>query len=155
MNILFVCLGNICRSPAAEAAMIDLLVKEELEGQVSVDSAGTSAFHAGELPDRRMREHGEKRGLNLASRSRQFVYDDFHNFDYIVVMDNSNYKNVLSLDTKNQFENIVLKMGDLTPSHIENEVPDPYYGGEKGFEKVLDMVEEGSCELLKLIKPKL
>lgn len=152
MNLLFVCLGNICRSPAAEGVMIDLLVKEGLEGKVTVDSAGTSAFHVGELPDRRMREHGQRRGLNLSSRSRQFVYDDFTDFNYIIVMDNSNYKNVLSLDEKNQYSHKVIKMAELCPSHNEIEVPDPYYGGDAGFEKVLDMVTEGCDNLLSKIK---
>lgn len=155
MNLLFVCLGNICRSPAAEGVMIDLLVKSGLEGKVAVDSAGTSAYHAGELPDRRMREHAQKRGLHLSSRSRQFMTDDFEDFDYVIVMDNQNYKNVVSLDTNNRFTNKVIKMADLCPSFTEDEVPDPYYDGAEGFEKVLDMVTEGCHRLLEKVKVEL
>jgi protein-tyrosine phosphatase len=154
MNLLFVCLGNICRSPAAEAAMISILVKEGLEGKITVDSAGTSAYHAGEKADRRMREHGQKRGLNLASRSRQFISEDFENFDLIIVMDNSNYNNVMSLDINNKYGDKVVKMTDYCSEHVEKEVPDPYYDGETGFEKVLDMVENGCENLLKQMRSK-
>lgn len=154
MNLLFVCLGNICRSPAAEAAMIKILVREGLEGQITVDSAGTSAYHAGEKADRRMREHGTRRDLNLASKSRQFTLEDFENFDLIIVMDNSNYKNVLSLDVNNKYADKVVKMTDYCNEHNEKEVPDPYYDGESGFEKVLDMVTNGCENLLSDIRKK-
>ncbi len=154
MNLLFVCLGNICRSPAAEAAMISILVREGLEGKITVDSAGTSAYHAGEKADRRMREHGSKRGLNLASRSRLFVVEDFENFDLIIVMDNSNYKNVMSLDSHNKYSHKVVKMTEYCDEHDEKEVPDPYYDGDAGFEKVLDMVTNGCENLLSQIKDK-
>jgi protein-tyrosine phosphatase len=155
MNILFVCLGNICRSPAAEWVMINLLVKEGLEGKVAVDSAGTSAYHAGELPDARMREHASARGLKLTSHSRQFLVSDFENFDIIVVMDKSNLKDVLSLDTQNRYQGSVVEMCSYCPDFVETEVPDPYYGGDKGFERVLDIVTQGCENLLKEIKSRL
>jgi protein-tyrosine phosphatase len=155
MNVLFVCLGNICRSPAAEWVMIDMLVKEGLEGQVAVDSAGTSAYHAGELPDRRMREHAKLRGLDLRSRSRQFIESDFEDFDIIVVMDDSNYRNVMHLDVKDHYQDKVVRMADLCPNFSDNEVPDPYYGGDQGVEHVLDMVTEGCQNLLEKIKHQL
>lgn len=135
--------------------MIDLLTSEGLEGQVAVDSAGTSAYHAGELPDRRMRTHAQKRGLDLKSRSRQFLIDDFEDFDLIIVMDDSNYRNVMSLDVKKAYGQKVVKMADFCPNFPESEVPDPYYDGEEGFERVLDMVTEGCHELLGKVKVEL
>jgi protein-tyrosine phosphatase len=154
MKVVFVCLGNICRSPAAEGVFLDLLVKKNLTDHYVVDSAGTGSWHVGELPDARMREHAKKRGIDLKSRSRQFKPEDFDLFDYIVVMDKSNYQNVTALTKKDENIEKVVEMASYAKSHDENEVPDPYYGGDQGFEKVLDMVTEGCEELLSELEQK-
>lgn len=147
MKVLFVCLGNICRSPAAEGVFLHILKERGLESQFTVDSAGTSSFHVGEPADSRMRDHATRRGVELPSRARQFVTNDYKNFDAIVVMDNSNYQNCLRLAETEEDRKKVLKMADFCPKSDLEEVPDPYYGGAQGFEQVLDMVQEG-CENL-------
>lgn len=157
MKVLFVCLGNICRSPAAEGVFLHLLKEKGLSEHFEVDSAGTSSFHVGERADPRMREHAKKRGIELPSRARQFVARDFDDFDAIVVMDESNYRNCLALAEEKEGQGVLkekikeklLKMADFCPQSGLSEVPDPYYGGAAGFEKVLDMVQEGSENLLK------
>ena len=149
MKILFVCLGNICRSPAAEGAFLHLVKEKGLEDQFEIDSAGTSAYHEGEPADARMREAGERRGFALKSRARVFKEDDFKKFDKIFVMDKSNLKNVLKLAKSSEDESKVRLFGELAHKHEETEVPDPYFGGEKGFEKVLDMVENASSNFIK------
>lgn len=154
MKVVFVCLGNICRSPAAEGVFLDLLVKQNLTDHYVVDSAGTGSWHVGELADSRMREHAKRRGIELKSRSRQFKPEDFDHFDYIVVMDKSNYTNVVSLTKKQENIDKVIEMATLAKSHPETEVPDPYYGGDQGFENVLDIVTDGSVELLKMLEQK-
>lgn len=149
MNVLFVCLGNICRSPAAEGVLLHLIQEKGLSNSFEVDSAGTSSVHSGERADPRMREHALKRGIELPSRARQFKREDFKHFDSIVVMDDSNYRNVVGLAENNTDNEKVIKMSSFCPLSGESEVPDPYYGGAAGFEKVLDMVTEGSENLLK------
>ena len=151
MKVLFVCLGNICRSPAAEGVFIDLINKRGISKDFEVDSAGTSGLHARERADARMRDHALKRGIELPSLSRQFLANDFENFDWIVVMDDSNYKNCERLISHDHQRSKLLKMADFTPSFSEIEVPDPHYGGADGFERVLDMVEEGCVNLLEKI----
>lgn len=147
MKVLFVCLGNICRSPAAEGVFLHILEERGLSEHFIVDSAGTSSFHVGERADSRMREHALKRGIELPSRARQFVQEDFNNFDAIIVMDDSNYQNCLKLASSAEEKQKVLKMAEFCPESGLSEVPDPYYGGAQGFEQVLDMVQEG-CENL-------
>jgi protein-tyrosine phosphatase len=151
-RVLFVCLGNICRSPAAEGVFESLVKAEGLEGSIEIDSAGTSSSHVGEKADRRMRNHAIRRGYELTSLSRQFVAADFEKFDFIVVMDDSNYSNVVRLDHSDVYSNKVYKMVDFCEQMSPKEVPDPYYGGEQGFETVLDIVEDASRGLLKVVK---
>jgi protein-tyrosine phosphatase len=144
-KILFVCLGNICRSPAAEGVMKRVVEENGLEDEFFIDSAGVGAWHAGELPDSRMRAAARNRGLILSSRARQVKRNDFYEFDLIVTMDKNNYADCSSIrppDGKAELR----PMGDFME---ENEVPDPYYGGASGFEKVLDMLGEGCLNLLK------
>ncbi len=150
IRVLFVCLGNICRSPAAEGVFIDLLKKRSLMGSFDIDSAGTSGHHAGERADERMINHALKRGIELPSRSRKLTSSDFKRFDYVVVMDDSNFENSCSLlaPEEEALKEKILKMADFATSFVETEVPDPYFGGAAGFEKVLDMVEEASEHLL-------
>lgn len=153
MKVLFVCLGNICRSPAAEGVFIHLIKQLGLENQFTVDSAGTSSFHVGEPADSRMRNHASLRGIELPSRARQFLAQDFEDFDWIITMDDSNYKNCLKFATKDHHKEKLLKMSDFAPESGLSEVPDPYYGGAEGFEVVLDMVTEGSKNLIKKFSP--
>jgi len=150
-KILFVCMGNICRSPSAEAVMKYLVEKENLENRIFIDSAGTIGCHAGEKADARMRKHASKRGYKLTSVARQFQLCDFENFDYIVVMDKENYRDIMALYPKENFKDKIFMMTDFS-SNGYYEVPDPYYGGYKGFERVLDILEDSARGLLKKVK---
>ncbi len=142
-KILFVCMGNICRSPAAEGIAKTLSEKKGLNGSIEIDSAGTLGYHEGEKPDARMIKHASKRGYVLDSRARQFnPKKDFIYFDYIVTMDDDNYSEIISLDGKNEFRNKVFKMVSFGKNVNFNEVPDPYYSGSQGFEIVLDILED-------------
>jgi protein-tyrosine phosphatase len=146
VSVLFVCMGNICRSPTAEGVMLHLVKKAHLEEKISIDSAGIIAYHAGERADRRMREHSIKRGIELHSIARQFqARTDFQNFDYIIVMDKRNFHEIEKLDPEHKYMEKVFMMADFCQSRPEKEVPDPYYGGEGGFEQVIDIVTDG-CE---------
>lgn len=153
-NVLFVCLGNICRSPSAEAAFQKLIDEKKLSNEFKVDSAGTIGKHAGESADPRTKKMGESRGLNITSISRQFVAEDFKIFDYIVVMDDSNLTDVLKLDTKNIYKSKVSKMTDYCSDQFSeySKVPDPYWGGVDGFSLVVDLLEDSSKGLFKHIQ---
>lgn len=155
IRILFVCLGNICRSPAAEGIMKRFVDKNELQEIIEVDSAGTSGWHEGDLPDERMRAHGEARGYDFSSKARKFRKNDFDLFDYIIVMDDSNYNNVKSLANNNEHIEKIRMMTDfLVQNAHHNFIPDPYYGDSSGFEFVLDLLEDASEGLLQSIKNK-
>lgn len=148
VNILMVCLGNICRSPLAEGIMRSKLTKDFL-----VDSAGTGGWHAGELPDNRSIAIAKSRGLDITNqRARQFKISDFTTFDYIFVMDNSNYKDVIALAPNEEAKSKVkLILNELFPG--ENvDVPDPYYGGHEGFENVYNMLDQACDEIAKKLK---
>ncbi len=152
-KILFVCLGNICRSPSAEAVMNYLIEENDLTEIIECDSAGTYGYHAGEMADRRMQKHAIKRGYDLTSISRAVIKSDFDDFDYIVAMDNSNYSNLIAMAQNNIEENKIFKMTDFCQNMNADEVPDPYYGGEQGFENVLDILEDATQGFLnKIIK---
>lgn len=146
-KIVFVCLGNICRSPSGEGVFKYLLKKRQLEDNYFVDSAGTSAYHVGEKADSRMRKHALKRGYNLTSRSRQFIKDDLNNFDLIIPMDSSNFDDILHLAEDKHLKKVKL-MTDFSSKYKGQDVPDPYYGGDSGFELVLDILEESCNGLL-------
>jgi protein-tyrosine phosphatase len=142
-KILFVCMGNICRSPAAEGIAKKILERKGLTGDIEIDSAGTLGYHTGELPDQRMINHASKRGYLLASPARQFnPKKDFDYFDYIVTMDDNNYSEITSLDRRNKYKNKVMKMVSFGNKIKVGEVPDPYYSGSQGFENVLDILED-------------
>jgi len=152
-RILFVCMGNICRSPAAEGIAKKFLEKKGLDGTIEIDSAGTLDYHEGELPDPRMIKHASKRGYKLDSRARQFnPNNDFDHFDYIVTMDDDNYSEITSLDKKNKFNDKVYRMVSFGNKLKVNEVPDPYYSGSDGFEQVLDILEDSVDGLLKKVE---
>lgn len=151
-RVLFVCLGNICRSPAAEGIFSAFVKREGLIDKIQIDSAGTSAAHVGEKADRRMRDHAMLRNYDLKSLSRKFEFSDFKKFDYIIVMDDSNYRNVTKLDTQDIYSNNVYKMVDFCRNLSPKEVPDPYYGGAQGFETVLDILEDACEGLLETVR---
>ena len=147
-KILMVCLGNICRSPLAEGIM-----RSKLSEDFTVDSAGTGGWHAGELPDKRSIATAKNRGLDITNqRARQFKKNDFEIFDHIFVMDNSNYKDVLALAPNEEAKSKVkLILNEIFPN--ENvDVPDPYYGGQEGFENVFDMLDQACEEIARKLK---
>lgn len=146
-RVLFVCLGNICRSPTAEGVFKNQIKSQSLEDQFLVDSCGTIAEHEGESPDVRMRKHAQARGYNLDSVARGLVADDLNEFDIILTMDDSNFANVSALASDDQ-KHKIRKMTDFCQSHTQPEVPDPYYGGPDGFELVLDLLEDACQGLL-------
>ena len=154
INVLFVCLGNICRSPSGEGVFKALVKQEGLEESFFIDSAGTSAYHIGEPADRRMRKHASRRDVQLNSRSRQFRRDDFKNFDYILAMDGSNYRDIIFLDRSGEHQEKVSLMTDFSTAHKDMDIPDPYFGGAAGFEDVLDILEESCRGLLDTLKSK-
>ena len=152
VNVLFVCMGNICRSPSGEAVMNKLIKRADLSDKIECDSAGTIAHHEGEPADARMKRHALNRGFRLTSIARRFRNVDFENFEYIIAMDRANYNDLISFDIEKKYSNKLFMMTDFSENGKYNEVPDPYYGGPEGFEEVLDILEE-SCEgLLKKIK---
>jgi protein-tyrosine phosphatase len=152
-KILFVCLGNICRSPAAEGIMNSIIKGNNMEEIITVDSAGTIPYHRGELPDERMRKHAGERGYNLTHRSRLFDPEkDFILFDYIVVMDSQNYEDIKSHDLKGIYTNKIFKMVQFCKKYRMNRVPDPYNLGPQGFEDVLNILEDGCSGLFNKVK---
>lgn len=152
IRVLFVCLGNICRSPAAEGVMKNLVRTHGLENKFEIQSAGTAGYHEGESADPRMSAHASRRGYKLDSLAQKFQTKFFDEFDYIITMDRSNYQNVLKLATNEGQEKKVIPMAHLCEAHSVTEVPDPYHDGAEGFELVLDLVEDGCKALLQRIK---
>ena len=145
-GVLFVCLGNICRSPTAEGVMRKLIADSGLEGEVRVDSAGTIGYHAGGAADARMSGAASRRGYRLDSISRQIAREDFDNFDLIVAMDGENYNDIRSLAPGAPGQ--VRLFSEFLPPGSPREVPDPYYGGPRGFDVVLDLIEQGCPAIL-------
>lgn len=151
-KLLFVCLGNICRSPSAENIMRYLVEKEGLSDQIFCDSAGTSSYHIGSPPDARMTQTAVNRGIVLKGEARQFEYADFEDFDLILAMDRQNYRDIVHLDRQGRYRDKVHLMTDYAQHHSETEVPDPYYGGQAGFDKVIDLLLDACGGLLEEIK---
>ncbi len=152
IRVLFVCLGNICRSPASEGVFRNMVSNAGLDDFISVDSAGMGGWHVGESPDPRGQAAAIKRGYNLSDqRARQVTICDFVEFDYIIGMDRSNCAQLVAMAPKKTRDKIKLFL-DFAPKFGLQDVPDPYYGGPKGFETVLDLVEEASKGLLDNIK---
>jgi len=145
-SILFVCLGNICRSPLAEGVFLHLIAESGSDGHVVVDSAGTGAWHVGERPDPRSLEVAERHGIELPGHARRVTEEDFRRFDRIVAMDRSNLSDLESLRPADS-DAVLELLRDHDPDPGDGEVPDPYYGGDDGFDRVYRMVRR-SCEVL-------
>ena len=153
MHILFVCWGNICRSPAAECTFRKLLEDQGLKDKVSCDSAGTIGSHQGNPPDSRMRQAALSRGLKISGAARMISKQDYHRADLILTMDEFNFSEVNKLAPDDSFKNKIRPFCDFVTSS-DREVPDPYYGGPSGFEKVLDLLDDGCVQLLHHLEKK-
>ena len=154
-KLLFVCLGNICRSPSAENIMNHLIDQARLNNTILCDSAGTAGYHIGAAPDRRMSAAAEnKLGFKLIGQARQFQIRDFQEFDLILAMDRNNYDDILAVDRSGQYHSKVRLMCDFCSTHTLKEVPDPYYGGVEGFNHVIDLLMDACEGLLKHITQK-
>ena len=152
VSILFVCMGNICRSPTAQGVFERLVEKEKLDDRIQIDSAGTHAYHIGEPPDARASEAAMQRGVDLSSqRARRVTAADFIEFDYVLAMDSSNYDDLLSICSPDEKSRLYLFL-EFASELGERDVPDPYYGGATGFERVLDLIETASEGLLAEIR---
>ena len=148
MRVLFVCLGNICRSPVAEGVFRHKLELAGLQDDVEVDSAGTGAWHVGEAPDRRMRATSKNHGIPIDDlRARRVERDDLYSFDLILAMDRSNYNDLVSFDVPAANRDRVKLFRSFDPDPTSLDVPDPYYGGESGFEDVFEIVSR-TCDAL-------
>ena len=153
-RILFVCLGNICRSPAAEGVMRAIVDEQDPAPDCwDIDSAGTGRYHIGELPDHRMRLHARRRGLDLTHHCRQVTVSDFDDFDLIIGMDDSNLSNLRRIAPSPEAEKKIHAMSEFfSPSAHYDYVPDPYYEGAEGFELVLDLLQDGCQNLYDRIR---
>lgn len=152
VSVLFVCLGNICRSPTAEGVFRHLVQQEGHDNLITTDSAGTHAYHIGEQPDRRAQQTARSRGIDLSDlRGRKAIKTDFEAFDYVLAMDDDNYQILESMCPTGLEDKLSLFL-NFSKEYSETQVPDPYYGGDQGFEHVFDLVESASRGLLDDIK---
>ncbi len=152
IKVLFVCMGNICRSPTAEGVFATQVKKAQLEQFIEIDSAGTHAYHVGEGPDSRSQKTALKRGVNLSGlKARRAISADFEHFDYVLAMDRDNYQGLQAICPPSLEYKLHLFLS-FAPNLEHDEVPDPYYGGPNGFESVLDMIEVASEGLLQEIQ---
>ncbi len=148
VGVLFVCMGNICRSPTAHGVFRRLVEEQGLAEAIAIDSAGTHGYHVGKAPDRRAQETARRRGIDLGDlRARQVTAEDFLAYDYVLAMDQDNYFALLEICPTGMREKLQLFM-DYAPHMRLREVPDPYYGGQTGFERVFDLVEAAAQGLL-------
>ena len=152
VKILFVCMGNICRSPTAQGVFAKLVADTNLSGTVLVDSAGTHAYHVGEAPDSRASAAAQRRGVDLTGQKARRVEEaDFEVFDYVLAMDRSNYEDLASLCLPEHRSKLYL-FAEFAPDLGTQDIPDPYYGGATGFERVLDLIEAAASGLLASIR---
>jgi len=155
VSVLFVCLGNICRSPTAEAVVRERVIAAGLEAHIRIDSAGTGDWHIGRAPDPRTREAAARRGYQMDTlRARQVSPQDFYEFDVVLAMDNTNLADLQAMQPADV--NVTLgRFLDYSTAASVKEVPDPYYGGEDGFDRVLDLIEGGADGLLDALRERL
>lgn len=146
-SVLFVCMGNICRSPAAEGVFRKAVATAGREAEFEIDSAGTHGYHVGHPPDPRMKAAAAKRGYRLDSTARRLAAEDFDRFDLIVAMDDDNYRDITAMSPGGRAR--VVRMCGYCETQQASEVPDPYYGGAAGFEQVLDILEDACGNLLR------
>ncbi|MBT4448321.1 MAG: low molecular weight phosphotyrosine protein phosphatase [Gammaproteobacteria bacterium] len=152
IKVLFVCMGNICRSPSAEGVFHKLVDDLKLSSEIEIDSAGTHAYHVGESPDRRAQATALSREVDLSNLSaRLFIPADFQDFDYILAMDEQNYRHMQAQNPRDGKAELSLFL-EFASKHSETEVPDPYYGGNQGFERVFTMIQDASEGLLEHIR---
>jgi protein-tyrosine phosphatase len=155
MNILFVCMGNICRSPTAEGVMRSLLREEGLEDEIEIDSAGTGGWHAGDPPDARATEAAARRGIVLEGAARQVRPADFDHYDLLLAADRENLIDLREIAPSAEAREKVRLLRSFDPgAHGDLDVPDPYYGGPGGFEEVLDLVDAACRGLLAQVRPR-
>jgi protein-tyrosine phosphatase len=153
ISLCFVCLGNICRSPAAEGVMRHLVREAGLEDKVRVDSAGTGSWHVGEPPDRRACAAGRKRGIEVGGAARQFQRGDFAKFDYVIAMDRANYDDLAELAPSTEARKKLHLLRSFDPASPKDaSVPDPYYGGAEGFDEVIELSLAACRPLLERIR---
>lgn len=151
VNVLFVCMGNICRSPTAEGVFNDIVIKAGLQDKIGIDSAGTHAYHIGDPPDPRAQKSAQARGIDISHlRARRAIEQDFDRFDYVLAMDMDNLSNLQVICPPQHQAKLSLFLEYASHADV-TEVPDPYYGGPLGFERVLDMVEDAANGLLQSI----
>ncbi|MFI3135632.1 MAG: low molecular weight protein-tyrosine-phosphatase [Methylococcaceae bacterium] len=152
IKVLFVCMGNICRSPTAEGVFAKLLSDQHLQALFSIDSAGTHAYHVGAEPDARAQKAASARGIDLSKlRGRKVATNDFKNFDYVLPMDDDNYRLLIEACPV-EYQHKIRLFLDYAPSLDLREVPDPYYGGQYGFEQVLDLAEAAAQGFLAAVR---
>lgn len=152
VKVLFICMGNICRSPTAEAVFRHYVEKEGFAGRIHIDSAGTHDYHVGDAPDARTQRAAKQRGYDMSQlRGRQVEAGDFKRFDYVLAMDEANLSILQRLRPRDAESHLGLFL-EFAERHAEHEVPDPYYGGPEGFERVLDLVEDAAHGLLQHIR---
>lgn len=154
-RVLFVCMGNICRSPAAECIFRRLVERAGLSDVIECDSAGTIDYHQGQPPDPRMRQAGHARGFAIDGRARVAAAEDLAAFDLILAMDRGNLADLKSLDREGQYGNKISLFCSFASGSSAQEVPDPYYGGPSGFEKALDILEDGCEGVLSFVRRRL
>jgi protein-tyrosine phosphatase len=157
MKVLFVCLGNICRSPMAEGIFKHMVEQEGLSNKILTDSAGTSRYHTGSLPDSRMREVALNNGIKLTHKARQLSFADFYDFHYIIAMDSSNYEDIMAerpINEDHKAQILMMREFDMERGEHEMDVPDPYYGGQQGFENLYKMLHRSCHVLLNHVKLK-
>jgi protein-tyrosine phosphatase len=155
IRVLFVCMGNICRSPTAQGVFRRMVEQAGLTERIEIDSAGTHAYHIGEPPDARATQAARMRGIDLGDlRARRARVEDFHAFDYLLAMDHDNFRDLSELCPPGLSNRLRMFM-DFAPQAPVREVPDPYYGGPSGFDRVLDLVEAASAGLLEDIRRRL
>ena len=152
LRVLFVCMGNICRSPSAEGVFNKIITDQLLQDKFSIDSAGTHAYHIGEAPDLRSQKAAKEREVDLSKiRARKVIMGDFEDFDYLLAMDEDNHSIMLQACPEEHQHKIKLFL-EYAPHLNTREVPDPYYGGAYGFERVLDLIEEASTGFIEELK---